>query len=268
MGPRAPNTPPPFFFTMAPKLNLSQFVGKEVDVELRGGKILLNTLVSANGSESYPYTIGRLSYKIDGCYDNRPPHDNDIVKIQLSNPKPQPMIYLSKYVDNVVNNTDSSVNSKYDSKNPMINNFAFNIGGQRYPSNPLNPLLLPSQSFSECEKAMGSFNNAQFQSCISRAQYCKLSKGGTASGVASTTQDAGYTLNSSVTAQSQFFMGFCLEVCAKRGILSGLNCSSAPVFVENNILTAPTNAHLVFIFAMIDCIFIHDVSTGDISVRM
>lgn len=173
-----------------------------------------------------------------------------------------------KYVDNVVNNTDSSVNSKYDSKNPMINNFAFNIGGQRYPSNPLNPLLLPSQSFSEIEKAIGSFNNAQFQSCISRAQYCKLSKGGTASGVASTTQDAGYTLNSSLTSQCQFFMGFCLEVCAKRGILSGLNCSSAPVFVENNILTAPTNAHLVYIFAMIDCIFIHDVSTGDISVRM
>jgi len=173
-----------------------------------------------------------------------------------------------KYVDNLVNELDSSVNSKYDGKNPNINSWALNIGGMRYPSNPLNPLLLPSQSFSEIEKAIGSFNNAQFQSCITRARYCKLAKGGSASGFTSTSQDANYTLASSATIQSQFFMGYCLEVCAKRGLLSGLNCSSAPVFVENNIATAVSNAQLVYVMAMIDCIFIHDVSTGDISVRM
>jgi hypothetical protein len=88
---------------MTLKLNLSQFVGKEVDVELRDGEIILNTLLLANGPESYPYTIGGLSYKIDGCYyEGWTPHGNDIVKIQLSTPKPQPMIDLSKYVDNVV----------------------------------------------------------------------------------------------------------------------------------------------------------------------
>jgi hypothetical protein len=88
---------------MAPKLNLSQFVGKEVDVELRYGEILLNTLVSTHCSESYPYTVGGLSYEIGGCYDKGwAPHDYDIVKIQLSTPKPQPMIDLSEYVDNVV----------------------------------------------------------------------------------------------------------------------------------------------------------------------
>jgi len=173
-----------------------------------------------------------------------------------------------KYVDNVAVAITSSVNSKYDGKNPMINNFAFNIGGMRYPSNPLNPLLLPSQAFSECEKAVGSFNNAQFQSCIPRVQYCKLSKGGTASGIASTVQDANYTAGSLAASQCQFFMGYCLEVVAKRGILSGLNCSSAPIFVENYLSAASTNAHLVYVMAMIDCIFIHDVSSGDISVRL
>ena len=173
-----------------------------------------------------------------------------------------------KYVDNVVNNVDSSVNSKYDGKNPSINSWALNIGGQRYPSNPLNPLLQPSQAFSECEKAIGSFNNAQFQSCITRARYCKLAKGGTTPAETSTSTDRNYSLDSIVSAQCQFFMGYCLEVCAKRGLLSGLNCSSAPVFVENNIATAVSNAQLVYVMAMIDCIFIHDVSTGDISVRM
>jgi len=173
-----------------------------------------------------------------------------------------------KYVDNVVNNVDSSINSKYDGKNPSINSFAFNIGGQRYPSNPLNPLLQPSQAFSECEKAIGSFNNAQFQSCITRGRYCKLAKGGNTPAETSTSTDRNYSLDSIVSAQCQFFMGYCCEVVAKRGILSGLNCSSAPVFVENNIATAPTNAQLVYVMAMIDCIFIHDVSSGDISVRM
>lgn len=174
-----------------------------------------------------------------------------------------------KYVDNLVNSlTNGSVNSKYDGKNPSINAWSLNIGGMRYPSNPLNPLLQPSQAFSECEKAIGSFNNAQFQSSITRARYCKLAKGGTTPGDTSTSTDRNYSLSSSATAQCQFFMGYCLEVCAKRGLLSGLNCSSAPVFVENNLAVSCDNAQLVYVMAMIDCIFIHDVSSGDISVRM
>jgi len=174
-----------------------------------------------------------------------------------------------KYVDNLVNSlTNGSVNSKFDGKNPSINSWAISIGGMRYPSNPLNPLLQPSQSFSECEKAVGSFNNAQFQSCITRARYCKLARGGTTPGETSTSTDRNYSLSSNATAQCQFFMGYCLEVCAKRGLLSGLNCASAPVFVENNLAVACTNAQLIYVMAMIDCIFIHDVSTGDISVRL
>jgi small nuclear ribonucleoprotein (snRNP)-like protein len=108
---------------MAQELNLSQFVGKEVNVEFRDGKILLNALVSANGSEPYPYTIGRLSYKIDGCYYDRGlPHDYDIVKIQLSTSKPQPMIDLSKYVDNVVKVT-TCLNEVYIGKlRPYVTN--------------------------------------------------------------------------------------------------------------------------------------------------
>jgi small nuclear ribonucleoprotein (snRNP)-like protein len=108
---------------MALKLNLSQFVGKEVNVELRDGRIILNALVSANGSEPYLYTIGGLSYRVDGCYfDDWAPHGYDIVKIQLSTPKPQPMIDLSKYVDNVVKVT-TSLNEVYIGKlRPYVTN--------------------------------------------------------------------------------------------------------------------------------------------------
>ena len=49
-----------------------------------------------------------------------------------------------------------------------------------------------------------------------------------------------------VTALSQFIFGECLEVCARRGLLSGLNCTSAPIFLELNIATAPT--YITFIY--------------------
>lgn len=174
-----------------------------------------------------------------------------------------------KYVDNLTTSlTNGSVNSKFDGKNPSINSWSVSIGGMRYPTNSINCLLQPSQAFSETTKAIGSFNNSQFQSCITRARYCKLARGGTTPAESSTSTDRNYSLSSSATAQCQFFIGYCLEVCAKRGLLSGLNCSSAPVFIEQNLAVACTNAQLMYVIAMIDCIFIHDVSSGDISVRL
>jgi len=93
---------------MALKLNLSQFLGKEVDVELRGGKTFYSTTVSTTGSILFPYGIEGETYQSDGSWDylsdrGEPiPNNKDIVKIQLSALKPQPMIDLSKYVDNDV----------------------------------------------------------------------------------------------------------------------------------------------------------------------
>ena len=57
-------------------------------------------------------------------------------------------------------------------------------------------------------------------------------------------------------------------MCARRGLLSGLNCTSAPIFVEMNIAATPTNAHTLHTIAMLDQVLIHDVNSGDISVRI
>jgi hypothetical protein len=80
--------------------------------------------------------------------------------------------------------TTQSPNGKYDSKNPLLNSINFNIGGQRLPNNPVNPLLNPSRAFRALQMASGSFNNSQFQSAMIPAQYCKLAAGGTAQGIA------------------------------------------------------------------------------------
>jgi len=163
----------------------------------------------------------------------------------------------------------NSTNGKYDSVNPNINNINFSVGGVKYPQAPVNPLLAPSQSFRETQMAIGSFNNAQFQSCIPPAQYCKLSAGGSSSSsVLGATQDNNWTVATVPTQLANFFFGENVEVCARRGLLSGLNATSAPIFVEMSIGTAPTNSHNVYVHAMIDQVLIHDVRSGDIQVRV
>jgi hypothetical protein len=165
--------------------------------------------------------------------------------------------------------TTNSSNGKYDSKNPLINNIQFNIGGVKYPQTPVNPLLNPSQAFRETQMAIGSFNNSQFQSSITPTQYCKLSVGGTAQAVGvGGTQEYSWNLGSDPSKQSQFIFGENVEVCARRGLLSGLNATSAPIFVEMNIATTPSYAHTLYVQAMIDQVLIHDVRSGDIQVRV
>lgn len=165
--------------------------------------------------------------------------------------------------------TTNSINGKYDSKLPIINSINFNIGGSRLPSVPCNPLLNPSQAFRGLQMASGSFNNSQFQSCIIPSQYCKLSAGGTTS--ASTvggTQAQEWTTGATLTGLCQFIYGEDLEVCARRGLMSGLNCNSAPVFVEFNATSAPSNPQVMYVHALGDVVYIHDYNTGDIQVRM
>lgn len=164
-------------------------------------------------------------------------------------------------------------NGKYDSKNPNINSINFNVGGQRLPNNSVNPLLNPSRAFRALQMASGAYNNAQFQSCMIPASYCKLSQGGTAQALTvGGTQAYFWNLNTAVATNNaalcQFIYGEDLEVVARRGLMSGMNCNSAPVFVEFNVATAPTNAQTLYVHALGDVVYIHDVSSGDVQVRM
>ena len=59
--------------------------------------------------------------------------------------------------------------------------------------------------------------------------------GGSAPANTSTTTDYNYTTDSSVSAQSQFIFGVNTEVVMRRGLLSGYNCTAAPIFLEANL---------------------------------
>jgi hypothetical protein len=176
---------------------------------------------------------------------------------------------FARFQDGGAVSTTNSTNGKYDSKNPLLNSINFNVGGQKLPNNPINPLLNPSRAFRALQMASGSFNNSSFQSAMIPSAYCKLSAGGTAQGAAvGATQAYYWNLGSLNTSLCQFIYGEDLEVVARRGLMSGLNCNSAPVFVELNAASAPTNAQVLYVHALSDCVFIHDTATGNVDVRM
>ena len=167
----------------------------------------------------------------------------------------------------------TSIYGKYSSFNPCLNGIGFNIGGIKFPQTPINPLLNPSQAFRETQLAMGAWNNSNFQSCIPVFQYCKCSAGGAAFTTGGFTQDYKWNVGeTSMTvanaAQSQFIFGENTEVCMRRGLLSGLNATSAPIFVELSINNTLTNPHTVYVQAMIDQVLVHDIRSGDIQVRV
>jgi hypothetical protein len=176
---------------------------------------------------------------------------------------------FARFQDGGAQSTTNSINGKYDSKNPLLNSINFNVGGQRIPSNPVNPLLQPSRAFRSLQMASGAFNNSQFQSAIVPSQYCKLSAGGTAqAATVGGTQAYFWNLGSAQTGLCQFIYGEDLEVVARRGLMSGMNCNSAPVFVEFNAASAPTNAQVLYVHALGDVVYIHDINSGDVQVRM
>jgi hypothetical protein len=174
-----------------------------------------------------------------------------------------------RFQDGGAVSTTNSSNGKYDSKNPLINSINFNVGGQKLPNNPVNPLLNPSRAFRALQMAAGSYNNSQFQSSMIPSSYCKLAAGGTAQAVTvGATQAYFWNLGSVNNALCQFIYGEDIEVVARRGLMSGLNCNSAPVFVELNVASAPTNSQIVYVHALSDCVYIHDLATGDVQVRL
>lgn len=166
-------------------------------------------------------------------------------------------------------NVLSSVNGKYDSKNPSLNSVNWSIGGIKFPQSQVNPLLSPAQAFRETQMAMGSWNNFLFTSGITPANYCKLSAGGTTPAFTSTTTDINYTTTqTSTSAQAQFIFGVNTEVVMRRGLMSGYNCTAAPIFLECNVASALTYTNTLYGIGYLDSILIHDVRSGDIQVRI
>jgi hypothetical protein len=176
---------------------------------------------------------------------------------------------ITRFQENALT-TAGAVNGKYDSKCPNLSAFSYSIGGVRAPQSTINCLTQPALAYTETLKAVGAFNSALFNPSIIPTQYCVLSVGGVAQAYTNT-NGSDYNWNTSATAatkQAGFFIGQNLEKIAKRGVFSGLDATSAPIFNELNIQNAITNAHNVFNIGLFDVVYIHDVRSGLIQARM
>jgi len=177
----------------------------------------------------------------------------------------------STYVFGTTNQNAAASNGKYDATNPMINSINFSVGGIKFPQTPTNPLLAPSQAFRDAQLAMGSWNSALFTSATTPNTYCRLSGGYNGPNLTpanGSNLDYNYTMGTTPYYQSQFIYGQDLEVVMRKSLLSGLNCTSAPIFLEIGIAYAPTFQHTAYVQALIDHVIIHDVRSGDITVRL
>lgn len=169
---------------------------------------------------------------------------------------------FARFVDGGTASVNNSVNGKYDSKNPSINSYSFNIGSVYYPNYKVNPLLSPSSSLLEFYKGMGSFNNSQLKSSCIPAQYCKASAGVTVTTLVSgNTCDENYSNGAAADKLCSFIIGQNTEIVARQSLVSGINVQASNVFLEINLSSAPTNAHTVYITSMNDVIFEHDINT-------
>lgn len=175
---------------------------------------------------------------------------------------------FARFVDGGTASSTNSTNGKFDSKNPMINSYSFNVGSVYYPTYRINPLLYPSNAVIEFFKAMGSFNNSQIKSSLIPTQFCKLSAGGTAQALTNSNQAYEYNLGSSSTGLCSFIVGQNLEVVAKNSLITGINTQSSNVFLEVNLASAPTNSHNVYITSMNDVIIEHDIATRSLRTIM
>ena len=157
---------------------------------------------------------------------------------------------------------------KYNSTNPSINNFTYNIGGLNYPPSSYSPSLYPSLAWRNFLIAMGTFNATQFASGITALTYCRLAKGGaatTGSSNHSSSQDALFLTDDYNTVyQGTFMLGESLETVPKRGLISGKDLTFQKVNLQLGLALANTNAINVYVIALMDTITVVDIHSGDV----
>ena len=163
--------------------------------------------------------------------------------------------------------TAGCINGIYDSKCPQATALSWNINGQLYPSNPINPLYNPAQLFQQTQQALGNFNSYEWKCGLVPSKYFVYVPGGTlptdADRVFSDSTSA-----SATTSQAGFLWMYSLEKVARAGIMDGANLNSGQTYLQAQIQNGSTNGLTYFFIAKMDVIFVLDPVSGEISVRM
>lgn len=174
---------------------------------------------------------------------------------------------ISRFSETTID-VSQSVNGIYDSKMPLASSINYNINGIRIPSNPTDLIRNPAYAFSCLQQANANFKNGEFRSSMVPGQYCIYLASGTA---LPNDTDRNVILAGNVASANNlcsFMFGENLEKVAKEGILSGMNLNAGQTFLEMNVANANSYAYTCYFVAKQDIIYIHDLDSGEISVRM
>lgn len=172
---------------------------------------------------------------------------------------------ITRFTEAATLTTAGCLNGIYDSKMPQATSIQYNVNGAMVPPNPVDLLHAPATAYSFLEEANASFNTYEFKSGLAPDRYCVYIPGGTLPA------DSDKRIISSATSaynQAQFGFGYNLERVSKAGILDGVNCNSANVFLNMVLANANTNTVTVIFIAKLDIIYVLDTATGELSVRI
>jgi hypothetical protein len=136
-------------------------------------------------------------------------------------------------------------------------------GGVLMPNKPLNPNQSPASVLAELQKSFSALNLTIMNTAVSPLNFAKSTHAPTTAGTDYAVIAASVT---PTTAQNpaEFLVGIDTEMCAKTGLISGINTLSSPVFMRYNISsTTPAAVSCVF-HMMHDVIYQLDFQTGQL----
>lgn len=166
--------------------------------------------------------------------------------------------------------TAGCVNRQFDSKMPLATSIGYNINGVNMPASPDDLVHSPAQAFSRVQMAMAQFNSYDFKSGVpprAFARYLPISSANLPTDLDSIAYNAGTV--SAFNQLCSFHYGVNLERIAKAGILSGMNLNSGSVYLNINTgAVVPTNNVIAYFISLLDSLIIHDLETGELSVRL
>jgi hypothetical protein len=160
------------------------------------------------------------------------------------------------------------INRQFDSKMPLYTSIAYNVNGVNMPAAPDDLTRSPAVAFARTQAAMAQFNAYDFKSGVTPNAYCRyLSSTNVPTDIDSYLTAAGTT--STPLQLAAFHYGVNLERIAKAGILSGMNLNSGSVYLNvNSGASAPTNSVVAYFISLLDSLIIHDLESGELSVRL
>jgi hypothetical protein len=262
LPPMAPIT----FFTTGVAATTQPFVRVTIDQVSLSMRLVnvpmdaLRMIGKASGTQYYNGTVGRVASQSLGTTSGA---QSWLIGIRGSSVKN----LITRFSESAFG-LNECVNRQFDSKMPLYTSISYNVNGANLPAAPDDLVRSPAMAFTRTQMALGQFNTYDFKSGITSNAYCRyLPSSNVPSDLDQNFLTAGTTsLNNQLCA---FHYGVNLERIAKAGILSGMNLNSSSTYLNvNSGASVPTNNVIAYFIALLDSLIIHDLETGELSVRL